>query len=228
MPDVVPFAVQRRLSEVQPRIPVRGLVVHSTGSPYLPYQYFEHSSNLESTFGLDTDGTLEQYMGADERADANYLANDWFASIETVNHRSYFDRRDWDGDPWSPEQVAQIVRVCDWYATNFNIPRRLMNAWNGSGFGYHIQFPQWHMVPKACPGARRIQQFKQIVIPALSGSYNGGTPVTDADILKTIAGVDSILKDDFARLDSRVKAYITNAANRVIRGELRDNVDVPD
>lgn len=205
---ICPFAQQKMLSENQSQIPVRGVVVHSTGGNSLPYAYFETGTNLESTFGLDFDGTLEQYMYADERADANNKANGFLASVETVG----------DGHgPWTPDQIAKLVKLLDWYATEYSIPRRLADAWDGSGFGYHIQFPEWHAVPKICPGPRRIQQFKQIVIPALAGSYTNGVAVTDADMLKIIAGVDAIFKDDIKQLDARNNAYVTNGINRAVR-----------
>jgi hypothetical protein len=200
--------VQHRLPEQQPTIHVRGLVVHSTGGLSDPWAYFNSSSNLESTFGLGLDGTLVQYMGAAERADANYKANNFYASVETVGTGL---------EPWTPAQVATLTRLLDWYAVEYDVPRCATPTWDGYGFGYHIQFREWHQVAKICPGPRRIEQFKQIVLPAVAGTYNKGAPVTDGDILRVIAGVDAIQKDDFEKLRKELNADITNAANRVVR-----------
>ena len=204
-------------NDTQPRITPRLVVVHSQAGTGSLRGFFGGSSSLESTFWIGLDGTIEQYVDSSVRADANYLANGWSGSIETENHREHVNRGSWDDDPWTPAQVASITDVLDWYARTHRVPRRLANAWDGSGFGWHIQYRQWHKPAKACPGRRRIEQFKQIIIPALAGSYNGGVPVTNADKLQIIAGVDSILKDDFRKLKDELNADITNAANRVVR-----------
>jgi hypothetical protein len=205
-------------NQTQARIAPRVAILHSVGGASSPYQHFLNGSDLESTFGVLWDGTVEQYVDTIVRADANYKANPFAISIETVNSPHHGGR--WDDDPWSPEQVASITRLLHWICKTHGIPARRVERWDGSGIGWHIQFGTpgwWTPVAKACPGRRRIQQFNQIIIPALTGAYNGGTPVTKAEQLQIIAGVDSILKDDFRNLKAELNADITNAANRVIR-----------
>lgn len=215
----IPFAHWQPLPEAgtQGTIVPRVLIFHSVGGAGNPWSYFASGSNLESTGWIALDGTIHQFMGADDRADANYHANGFAASFETENHPG---TSAWDADPWTPEQVASATRLCDWYSDQYPVARQLCPAWDGTGYGYHVQFGSpgaWTPVAKACPGARRIEQFKQIVVPAACGQYTQGEPVTDADMLKIIAGVDHILKNDRDVADARVNAYVTNGVNRAVK-----------
>jgi hypothetical protein len=216
-----PEALWRPLREnqSQPTIVPRIGILHSQAGVGSLHGFFQRSSNLESTFWIGTDGTVEQYGDFNRRMDANYLANPFAFSVETENHIEYARAARWDDDPWSAEQVAAITRLLAWSSAEWGIKRQLATSWNGEGYGWHIQFGTpgyWTPVAKACPGRRRIQQFQQIVVPALSGAYNDGMPYSDADGLKIIAGVDAIVKDDFEKLRKELNADITNGINRAI------------
>lgn len=213
-------------NQTQPLIVPRIGILHSQAGLGSLRNFFGRSSNLESTFWIGTSGVVEQYGDLNRRMDANYKANPFAFSIETENHAEYVHSGAWDDDPWSPEQVASITKLLVWASKEWNIPRRLTPTWDGSGYGWHIQFGTpgyWTPVAKACPGRRRIEQFRRVVIPALAGDYNGGVPMDDATALKIIAGVEKIQADDHAAtlaaieaLGVKVNKDITNAANRVI------------
>jgi hypothetical protein len=213
-------------NQSQPTIVPRIGILHSQAGVGSLRNFFGRSSNLESTFWIGTDGTVEQYGDMNRRMDANYKANPFAFSVETENHIEYVRRGAWDDDPWSVEQVAAITRLCAWAHKEWNIPNRLTPTWDGSGFGWHIQFGSpgwWTPVSKACPGRRRIEQFRRVVVPALAGDYNDGVAFTDADALKIIAGVEKIQADNhaatlaaIAQLRKDVNKDITNATNRAI------------
>ena len=213
-------------NQSQPTIVPRIGILHSQAGVGSLRGFFGRSSSLESTFWIGTDGTVEQYGDMNRRMDANYKANPFAFSVETENHIEYVRSGAWDDDPWSVDQVAAITRLCSWAHKEWGIPNKLTPTWDGAGFGYHIQFGTpgyWTPVAKACPGRRRIEQLKRVVIPALSGVYNGGVPMDDATALKIIAGVEKVQADNhqatldaIAASEARTKASITNAANRVI------------
>lgn len=217
-------------NQSQPEIVPRIGIVHSQGGTGSLYNFFGRSSNLESTFWIGVDGRVEQYGDLDRRMDANRWANTFAFSIETENHAAYAARGDWDGDPWSEQQIVAITRLLAWSAKEWGIKRQLCDAWDGHGFGWHIQFGTpgpWTPIAKACPGRRRIEQFNRIIIPALAGDYNEGEPFGMDDLealgLKIIAGVERIQADDHAATlaaieKARVETNkdITNAVNRAI------------
>ena len=128
------------------------------------------SGGIESHFGVggpwegaSYDGQVWQWRDTLEQADANYHANDFAISIETSD----------GGDssrPWTPKQLAALVRLGNWLADTHQIPRRVCPAWDQGGFGWHVMFGapgEWTPVAKECPGPVRIRQLRDIVLPAI-------------------------------------------------------------
>ena len=173
--SLCPFATQLLLPEsaTQRAIVPRAIILHSAAGTGSLHRFFLNSSNLESHFWVGLDGTIEQYIDTDHRADANLNANSFALSVETENHRDNVNRNSWDDDPWSDEQIASLVRLADWMATTHPaIKRQLISTWDGSGIGWHIQFGTpgpWTPVAKACPGRARIAQVTQAILPAFVG-----------------------------------------------------------
>lgn len=148
---------------IKPRLLILHTAVDSKAASSL-YPYFERGTDLESTFWLPWDGRFEQYMDTERQADANYKANPIAMSVETED----------DGDPsipWSDKQVNAIVELCRWAHQTHGIPLEKAKTWDGSGLGYHSQFPdKWTPYKgKTCPGPVRIKQFNEVILPALAG-----------------------------------------------------------
>jgi hypothetical protein len=121
-------------------------------------------SGLEWHFMVMNDGRIKQLVDTNRRADANNLANPFAISVETEDDGSP------DADPWTPQQVKAIVKLCRWAHEEHGIPLRRCNAWNGSGIGYHTMWgapSEWTPVAKSCPGAARKAQFESEILPAL-------------------------------------------------------------
>lgn len=161
-----PFATQRLLPEsgTQPHITPRVAILHSAAGKGSLHGFFLNSSNLESHFWVGEDGTIEQYIDTNVRADANLNANGYAISIETESTVAATER-------WNPVQAAAIVRLLEWICTEHpEVARRQVGAPAGSGIGWHIMFGApgpWTPVHKSCPGPARIIQARDEIIPAI-------------------------------------------------------------
>ncbi|KAA6211781.1 N-acetylmuramoyl-L-alanine amidase [Streptomyces filamentosus] len=166
-----PGAVRMELqpeSDQQAAIRPTQFIMHSIAAPWDErriYEYWRDSTNLESHFGLDFDGSLGQFIGTQTKADANYRANlrsdgTGAVSIETASNLEH-------SDPWTPEQVEELIKLGVWLHRQHDIPLRVCRTWTDPGFGYHALFPEWSVSGTACPGAARIRQFKEVVFPGI-------------------------------------------------------------
>lgn len=177
-------------SDTQPAIRPTQFIMHSIVAPWTPRRTYEYwqNSNLESHFGLGYDGDLAQYIGTETRADANAGANrradgTGAVSIETASNTSA-------SDPWTPEQVEQLIRLGVWLHQRHGIPLRVCRAHDDPGFGYHSLFREWSTSGTACPGTARIQQFKTVVFPGIVARATGKTSTTEEDSVKLGDKVD--------------------------------------
>lgn len=166
-----PFAVDKRLPEWadEPPIAPRVLIYHSiVGSLASADAHFRHASSLEAHFGVDLDGTIWQWQTTSRQADANYRANDFAVSIETA------DNGDPDDFPWTDAQLTALVKLGNWVlGEHSDIERRRCDGPYGSGIGHHTMWgapSAWTPVNKSCPGAARIRQFDEVLLPALLGT----------------------------------------------------------
>lgn len=178
MAIIVPFADWRPLPEAtsQPAIIPRTVIFHTAvGRLATTERFFREGTGVESHLmvggpwdGPDLDGAIWQWMTLDRQADANLDANRFAISIETSDNAPL---RPADIAPWSPKQLATLVRLGNWLADTFNIPRRQCPAWDAAGFGWHAMWgAPSHWTPSAgkeCPGPARIAQLKTIVFPAI-------------------------------------------------------------
>lgn len=185
-------------SDAQPAIRPTQFIVHSVVAPWDEqriYEYWRDSTALESHFGLDYDGSLGQFIGTETRADANAGANrradgTGAVSIETASNTKA-------SDPWTPEQIEQLIRLGVWLHQKHGIPLRICRTQSDPGFGYHSLFPQWSTSGTACPGAARIRQFKTVVFPGIVARSAGQPPKEDGmtlstDDVKKIAKTDDV------------------------------------
>lgn len=178
-----PGAVRMELqpeSDSQPAIKPTQFIVHSVIAPWSAqriYEYWRDSTSLESHFGLDYGGALGQYVGTETRADANAQANrradgTGAVSIETASNLQ-------GSDPWTVEQVEQLIELGVWLHRTHGIPLRICRTWTDPGFGYHRLFPEWSTSGTSCPGDARVTQFKTVVFPGIVARATGTTTEED-------------------------------------------------
>lgn len=165
---ICPFATHNLIApgSNDPRITPRIAILHSDGgNAYNLHDWFDGpSGGIESHFHVPKDGKLFQYRNTEFEADANYLANPFSISIETQGTGH---------EPWTEAQLKTIIRLLIWLNdVHPQIKLQKVNAWDGSGIGYHIQFGspgKWTPSDKICPGPIRIEQYNNIILPALTG-----------------------------------------------------------
>jgi hypothetical protein len=196
-----PGAIKMELqpeSDQQSAIRPTQLIFHSIAAPWTArrtYEFWRDSTNLESHFGLGYAGDLAQYIGTQTKADANYLANlrpdgTGAISLESASNLQH-------SDPWTDEQIRELISVGAWAHRTHGIPLRICRSWTDPGFGWHSLHPEWAKGGTACPGAARIRQFKEIVFPGIVARVNGGTTEEEdmtPDQARQLAEVHSILK----------------------------------
>ncbi|MEV1094783.1 N-acetylmuramoyl-L-alanine amidase [Streptomyces sp. NPDC049952] len=169
-------------SDSQPAIRPTQFIVHSIIAPWTAkrvYEYWRDSTNLESHFGLGYAGDLGQFIGTETRADANAGANrrsngTGAVSIETASNLQ-------GSDPWTDEQVEELIRLGVWLHQTHDIPLRICRTHDDPGMGWHSLFSQWSTSGTACPGKARIAQFKDVVFPGIVARATGKTDPTEED-----------------------------------------------
>lgn len=233
-----PFAVQRILPEsaTQHRITPRIIIDHTQAGTGSLYGYWASAGvGLEDHFQVLLDGTIEQHMDTEVQADANLEANRWVEdgesfgaiAIETENSRAATDlayrggqgAAAFDRDPWTPEQIASLIRLHDWLAdTHPTILRQRCDRPLGAGLGYHSM---WGTGPtpwipyksrgKKCPGDARIEQHNRLLLPAFVGGTSA--PTKDWSDMATKAEIEAAVK-------AGVKAALAEEAWNKTRGSL--------
>jgi hypothetical protein len=161
-------------SDAQPAIRPTQFILHSIAAPWTArrmYEYWRDSSSLDSHFGLGYAGDLAQYIGTETRADANYQANrrpdgTGAVSIETASNREHTD-------PWTDAQLEALIRLGVWLHQRHDIPLRMCRTADDPGYGYHRLHSAWSTGGTACPGDARVQQFKNIIFPAIVARATG-------------------------------------------------------
>lgn len=142
-----------------PRIKPRIVILHvdAGNSPSL-YDYFNgRSGGVESHFHIPKVDQIEQYRDTDWQADANMLANFFAISVETQGFGK---------GTWNDKQLRDIKGLLLWAHKTHDIPLVECTRWDGSGIGWHNKFAkQWAGGPRECPGAERIKQIREIILP---------------------------------------------------------------
>lgn len=152
------------------------VILHTiVGSARSTIEGWQRANRFESTFVLALDGTLFQCMESDARADANRNANRSAISVETEDH-GVGRNREWDPDrvwvPWTDAQMTTLCRLIEWAHTAHGIPMERCTSPTSAGIGYHTMWgapSPWTPVVKSCPGAARIRQFDELLMPFLAG-----------------------------------------------------------
>lgn len=161
----------------------RGWVLHTAVSNGRSiFNVFKNSPDgVESTAYVRKDGTGEQYMWVDERADCQMDGNWWseyggsgFASLESWDGAGTSIWPDWRTNtshcpPWNTAQIESITDVLAWSSREnvLNYPIQKATGPRGYGIGYHAQYTktspyEWNK-SHACPAPHRIAQVPGII-----------------------------------------------------------------
>lgn len=185
---ICPFALAKLIPPPSndPPIKPRVAILHvDAGNAFSLYDFFRNrSGGIESHFHVRKDGVIEQYRNIFWQADANRSANDFAVSIETQGLGA---------GTWNDAQMASIKRLLIWLneETDGAIPLRKVDAWNGSGIGYHVQFGApgpWTPVAKSCPGPDRVRQYHDVIVPWLNTNpaSRDVEPIEEDDEMKLV------------------------------------------
>ena len=179
-PDAVKMELQPE-SDSQPAIRPTQFIVHSIIAPWTArrtYEFWRDSTNLESHFAVDYEGTIGQFIGTETRADANAGANRRADGTGAVSAETASNLQ--GSDPWNAKQIEDLIALGVWLHVRHGIPLRICRTHDDPGFGYHSMFREWSTSGTACPGAARITQFKTVVFPGIVARANG-TPAPEED-----------------------------------------------
>lgn len=134
-------------------------------------RWLENPNNaLESNYAIRKDGHRLMLVPDGWSADANYLANVRAISVETDSDVAAVE-------PWTDDQVESIIELLVDMCLKWSIPPVLTPAWDAPGLGWHIMWGtpgKWTPVAKSCPGAARIAQFKNVIVPRVATAVAAG------------------------------------------------------
>jgi hypothetical protein len=154
------------------------MIFHSLSAPWTCERvrefWNEPGQTLESHLYVEYSGRSAQYVKATTVAHANYAANVRALSVETESNVGHTD-------PWTEEQLNELIDIGVWGHRDHGIPLQLAPAWNAPGFGYHGMYPEWSPSGTACPGDVRIAQFRDIVFPGIVARATGTEPPTNEE-----------------------------------------------
>lgn len=198
-------------SDQQQAIRPTQFIVHSIVGPWTArrtYEYWRDSTNLESHFGIGYAGDIAQYIGTETRADANAAANrrpdgTGAISVETASNLTATD-------PWTAEQVEELIAAGVWAHRQHGIPLQLCRTASDPGFGWHKMHAAWNPSAHSCPGPARIKQFREVIFPSIVGRATGkDTPSEELDMDKHQVH-DAVWEQDRAPAPSTSSTARTN------------------
>lgn len=149
------------------------------------------------------DGAVWQWQDLNFQADANFDGNGEVISIETADNAVR------PIAPWTVRQMDSIAHLCAWLCRRYSIPPVLIpdTLPGRRGLAYHAQGAAeripggvlWSSTPsKDCPTAPRIQQFKQIIVPAVQAILRGVDDMADPSVLTTLQSIEKQLEGLYA------------------------------
>lgn len=173
---VMPGAVWRPIpvSRSRPlRRKGRGVILHVAASEATSLFGFFSTASVDSHFYVAKDGAIEQYVDTDLQAYASMDGNATTISVETQGGVA-----NPDGEPWTPQQVASLARICRWANEDEGVPLQVMpdSRPASRGIGWHRLGVRPWVVPggeiwsaangKRCPGDAKIAQVPAVVAAA--------------------------------------------------------------
>lgn len=198
------------------------VILHSAVDAHGPtslFGFFSRSDvRVESHFFIRLDGRIEQYLDTNVRADCNRRANKrpdgtGAISIETE------DDGDPNNRPWTQAQIDSIIAIILWAHEEHGIPLRVCeNPWD-DGIGFHSQWgspSDWTPAAgKTCPGYVRIDQFWDVIVPAIT-THNLTKGLTmDSD---TAAGLATLTYTALLFRTPSMKEVLDNAHRISVEG----------
>ena len=187
-------------SNQQPAIRPTQFIVHSIIAPWTArrtYEFWRDSTNLESHFAVDYEGTIGQFIGTETRADANAGANRRADGTGAVSAETASNLQ--GSDPWNAKQIEDLIAIGVWLHQHHGVPLRICRTHDDPGFGYHSLFPQWSTSGTACPGKARIKQFREVVFPGIVARAAGQTLPPEEDDMPTAQEIaDAVWAKQFA------------------------------
>lgn len=189
-----PRAVHRPLPRTSPPMtPTAGITHSDAGYVESLYGWWTNpaSGGLSCHAHVSWDGVLEQYIDTEREACANVEANAYGISVEVSNSPDYRDGKvSFDGDPYSPAQIAALVDWWTWALTTHKTIPPEKCADGRRGLGWHDQYPQWTTPGHVCPGRRRIEQLQTDIWPQVFraiGHAPAPAPVPQEDDMPAFA-----------------------------------------
>lgn len=177
-------------------LPGRPLVAHNRVSLHVAvseasslHSYFSAPGRPSSHFYVRRDGTVEQYVDTDARAEADLEGNDATISVETQGGVS-----DPQGEPWTDQQVEALAQLVAWAIAAHGIAARLATdsrvGDSSKGLSWHrLGIDPWRVAGgmhysssrgKVCPGDAKIAQIPAILTRALAILGQPGPAPTSA------------------------------------------------
>ena len=230
----------------QPKIRPTQIILHtavdSPGPTRLRSYFAREDVGLESHFWVTLDGIVIQMMNTEVRADANRKANrrpdgTGAISIETE------DEGDPIGVPWTAAQLDSLEAIIRWAAHVHSIPLTVCSSPDAPGLGYHSLFgapSAWTpSAGKTCPGATRIRQFYEILLPRLEPVMSDTMPTQGAaDLAAALYRTQLLREPDAAGLTfwtrygevngaaALLSAFITSSQGEIMAGRAADRAAI--
>lgn len=152
---------------------VHGLILHVDGgnATSLWHWFDGPSGGIESHVFIPKgpEHDKEQFRDTTREADANYKANSWLDASGKRHGFLSAETQGYGSGKWTKYQLDEIKDLILVTAKEHQYPLKPVGSYHGKGVGYHTQYPAWTNVPgKTCPGAGRIQQYHDIIVPWLA------------------------------------------------------------
>jgi len=195
----------------------------------------EGYTGVESHFGVggdwgsdknaDLDGVIYQWVDTEYRADANLEGNHRLISIETADNAP---AKAADIKPWTPNQVAAIIRLVTALCKRYDIPAALVPDSKSTrrGIAYHRQgIEPWRVDGgelwsaangKECPGDARIAQITSVIIPGVKALLNPVKPQED-DMAEWLASQHKLSETDAKAYGGDAKEGDTKSGSELLR-----------
>lgn len=177
-PETPPPGFEKRLISFwrdRPIIQPRLQLVHTNGAPRegsieasFNWANQPGSGHTIPQFQIDRSGRGAMLLPLNRKGIANYKAADFSTAIETAD-------RGYDIDPYpagsffTDAQAESVALALAYTAWGFGIPIAYPARWDGSGTASHTEpfgYPYWtNSNGKACPGDRKKQQMRTLVMP---------------------------------------------------------------
>jgi len=171
----LPQYTWRPLPGTRPQIIPTQLIAHTAVSNASSLYGWFNSPTAKGTDAhtyIRADGTAEQYRAANTQANANGTANRWWDRDNGV-FRGAFSVETWDGrdpehTPWTPQQITTLRDTALWLNRVYRIPLEICPGPYDPGIAWHSLYPGWSPGRHTCPGALRITQFHDELLPAIT------------------------------------------------------------